>query len=177
MKNVSDEMLRQIGNNREWTKRYGVVSEPGARTRARRSAISLGLVVAAQPARHQGAVHRPQRARGDPQAGAEVPRRTGQRQQESVDAWPTTTRSSGVARNATAADIRKAYVRLARERHPDRFTDPAEKKQAEEAFTELTAAFNALSNERSRREYDAAPGRARSWRRRRRSRRTPTSAA
>ena len=26
MKNVSDEVLRQIGNNREWTKRYGVLS-------------------------------------------------------------------------------------------------------------------------------------------------------
>ena len=30
MKNVSDEILRQIGNHREWTKRYGVVLEPGA---------------------------------------------------------------------------------------------------------------------------------------------------
>lgn len=62
----------------------------------------------------------------------------------------------GVARNASVSDVRKAYAQLARERHPDRFADPAEKKQAEAVFTELTAAFNALSNDRSRREYDAS---------------------
>ena len=30
MKSVSDEMLRTIGNHREWTKRYTCVNEPGA---------------------------------------------------------------------------------------------------------------------------------------------------
>jgi tetratricopeptide (TPR) repeat protein len=60
----------------------------------------------------------------------------------------------GVPKNASAADIRKAYAQLARERHPDRFADPAEKKQAEALFTELTAAFNALTNDRARRDYD-----------------------
>ena len=61
-----------------------------------------------------------------------------------------------VARNATAADVRKAYARLAKERHPDRFTDPAEKERAHEAFKELTTAFNTLSNDKSRQEYDQA---------------------
>jgi curved DNA-binding protein CbpA len=61
----------------------------------------------------------------------------------------------GVPRTASAADIRSAYARLARVRHPDRFSDPAEKARAQEAFKELTAAFNALANEKSRREYDA----------------------
>jgi len=62
----------------------------------------------------------------------------------------------GVAREANTADIRKAYAQKAREHHPDRFADPAQKKDAEALFTELTAAFNALSNDRSRREYDAS---------------------
>jgi curved DNA-binding protein CbpA len=61
-----------------------------------------------------------------------------------------------IPRNATVADVRKAYARLAKERHPDRFTDPAEKERAHEAFKELTTAFNTLSNDKSRREYDEA---------------------
>jgi curved DNA-binding protein CbpA len=62
----------------------------------------------------------------------------------------------GVPKNASSAEIRKAYAQIARERHPDRFADPVEKKQAEAAFTELTAAFNALTNDRARRDYDAS---------------------
>ena len=62
----------------------------------------------------------------------------------------------GIARNASTADIRKAYAQHARERHPDRFADPVEKKQAEAVFTELTAAFNALTNDRARRDYDTS---------------------
>ena len=60
-----------------------------------------------------------------------------------------------VQRDADASAIRVAYVRLARERHPDRFTDPEEKLRAQEVFTQLTEAFNTLSNEKRRREYDA----------------------
>jgi DnaJ-class molecular chaperone len=60
----------------------------------------------------------------------------------------------GVGRSATAADVRQAYMRQARERHPDRFTDPVEKERAHELFKAITAAFNTLSNDRLRREYD-----------------------
>ena len=60
----------------------------------------------------------------------------------------------GVPRSASAAEIRKAYLGLARERHPDRFTDPAEKKTAHDFFADLTTAFNTLSNETNRKEYD-----------------------
>jgi curved DNA-binding protein CbpA len=67
----------------------------------------------------------------------------------------------GVRRDATNAEIRSAYLKLARDRHPDRFTDAAEKAQAEERFKEITTAFNALSNEKSRREYDAELNRPR----------------
>ncbi len=60
----------------------------------------------------------------------------------------------GLAPAASAAEIRQAYVRLAKERHPDRFQDPVQKKEAESFFKDVTQAFNVLSNERSRREYD-----------------------
>jgi curved DNA-binding protein CbpA len=60
----------------------------------------------------------------------------------------------GVAKSATTTDIRKAYAKLARERHPDRFPDPAAKLSAQQTFQAITAAFNALSNDRTRAEYD-----------------------
>ena len=60
----------------------------------------------------------------------------------------------GIPTTASAADVRQAYVRLAKERHPDRFSDPAEKDKAQSFFQDLTTAFNTLFNERSRREYD-----------------------
>jgi len=61
----------------------------------------------------------------------------------------------GVSRGASVAEIRLAYAKLAREKHPDRFTDPGEKQKAHALFSELTTAFNTLSNERARREYEA----------------------
>lgn len=61
----------------------------------------------------------------------------------------------GVAPSAAASDIRQAYVRLAKERHPDKFADPMEKEKAQVFFQDLTTAFNTLSNESRRQEYDA----------------------
>jgi curved DNA-binding protein CbpA len=60
----------------------------------------------------------------------------------------------GVPPTASAAEIRSAYARLARDKHPDRFTDPAQKKAAERVFQDITTAFNALVNPKSRQEYD-----------------------
>jgi curved DNA-binding protein CbpA len=62
----------------------------------------------------------------------------------------------GINPQASVAEVRQAYARLAREKHPDRFTDPEEKQKAQRAFQDITTAFNALSNPRSREEYDAA---------------------
>jgi curved DNA-binding protein CbpA len=60
----------------------------------------------------------------------------------------------GVAPAASVAEIRQAYLRLARDKHPDRFADPVEKRRAEAEFQEITTAFNTLMNPRSREEYD-----------------------
>ncbi len=62
----------------------------------------------------------------------------------------------GVDKRASAAEIKQAYVKLVKERHPDRFPDPQEKEKAQDFFKDLTAAFNALAGDRSRREYDAS---------------------
>ena len=65
----------------------------------------------------------------------------------------------GVSTQATAAEIRQAYARLARDRHPDRFPDPEAKQRAQADLQELTTAFNALLSPRSRQEYDASRNR------------------
>ncbi|MBA2528850.1 MAG: molecular chaperone DnaJ [Euzebyales bacterium] len=57
----------------------------------------------------------------------------------------------GVAKDATQADIAKAYRKLARELHPDaRPGDP----QAETRFKEVSEAQSVLSNPEKRKEYD-----------------------
>jgi tetratricopeptide (TPR) repeat protein len=67
----------------------------------------------------------------------------------------------GVSRTASAAEIRQAYMRLAKERHPDRFPDPAERARAESFFKELTAAYNTVGNDRGRTQYDVSLSRPR----------------
>ncbi len=62
----------------------------------------------------------------------------------------------GLGPQASVAEIRSAYARLAREKHPDRFLDAAEKQQAQRLFQDITTAFNTLTNPRSRQEYDQA---------------------
>jgi curved DNA-binding protein CbpA len=62
----------------------------------------------------------------------------------------------GVPRTASTSEVRSAYAKLARERHPDRFADAVEKARAEEFFKDLTTAFNTLASDKNRREYDAS---------------------
>jgi len=57
----------------------------------------------------------------------------------------------GVAKNATDAELKKAYRRLAMKHHPDRNPDD---KQAEEQFKEAKEAYDILSDERKRSAYD-----------------------
>jgi molecular chaperone DnaJ len=59
----------------------------------------------------------------------------------------------GVPKTAKTADIKKAYHDLARKYHPDANKGSAD---AEERFKEITEAYNVLSDEKQRKEYDEA---------------------
>ncbi|KAF5749175.1 dnaJ subfamily C member 11-like [Tripterygium wilfordii] len=58
----------------------------------------------------------------------------------------------GLARSATAADIKRAYRLLARKYHPD----VSKHSQAGEVFKSIHCAYEVLSNEASRAQYDRA---------------------
>ncbi|GKH60881.1 DnaJ domain-containing protein [Campylobacter ureolyticus] len=57
----------------------------------------------------------------------------------------------GVSKDASSEDIKKAYRKLARKYHPDINKDP----EAENKFKEINAAYEILSDDEKRRQYDA----------------------
>jgi len=57
----------------------------------------------------------------------------------------------GVSKQATTAEIKKAYRKLAQKFHPDRNPDD---KQAEERFKEITEAYAVLSDPQKKQQYD-----------------------
>ena len=59
----------------------------------------------------------------------------------------------GVAKGASADEIKKSYRQLARKYHPD--ANKGDSK-AEERFKEISEAYNVLSDEKRRKEYDEA---------------------
>jgi curved DNA-binding protein len=69
----------------------------------------------------------------------------------------------GVERNASEADIRKAYRKLALQYHPDR--NPND-KQAEERFKEINEAYQVLSDSEKRSVYDRLGSDYSNWQRR-----------
>lgn len=68
----------------------------------------------------------------------------------------------GVAPSADAAQVRRAYLRLAREHHPDRHAagGPAARDEAERRMREVNEAWAVLSDPERRRRYDAQRRRA-----------------
>src|SRR5690349_5344234 len=57
----------------------------------------------------------------------------------------------GVNKSATTDEIKKAYRKLARELHPDR--NPGN-QEAEDKFKAASEAYDVLSDEKKRKEYD-----------------------
>lgn len=60
----------------------------------------------------------------------------------------------GVGPSASAADLRTAYLKLARANHPDKF-DGADRKAAEARMQQINEAWNVLGVRHKRSEYDA----------------------
>jgi curved DNA-binding protein CbpA len=59
-----------------------------------------------------------------------------------------------VSKEATTAEIRTAYRKLATRHHPDKFQDPADKERNSTIFARIAGAYELLSDERQRAEYD-----------------------
>ncbi|CEM18629.1 unnamed protein product [Vitrella brassicaformis CCMP3155] len=60
----------------------------------------------------------------------------------------------GVNKDATETDLKKAYRKLAMKWHPDKHTDAAAKKKAEEMFKDIAEAYDVLSDKEKRQIYD-----------------------
>jgi curved DNA-binding protein CbpA len=60
----------------------------------------------------------------------------------------------GVPKTASQAQIKEAYLKLARENHPDRIQDPERRSRAAQMIQEINEAYNHLRDDRLRREYD-----------------------
>jgi curved DNA-binding protein CbpA len=62
----------------------------------------------------------------------------------------------GISKNASEADIKSAFHKLARSKHPDKGTTAEEKASLQSEFELITKAYNTLKDPTSRAAYDAA---------------------
>lgn len=62
----------------------------------------------------------------------------------------------GVSKNATAEEIKKAYMKLAMQHHPDKNLN--NKEEAEKKFKEINAAYETLSDTQKKSDYDTYGG-------------------
>jgi curved DNA-binding protein CbpA len=60
----------------------------------------------------------------------------------------------GVTKDATATEIKKAYRTLALKNHPDKQTNDIEREKASAIFSKIAAAYEILSDDEERRQYD-----------------------
>jgi len=60
----------------------------------------------------------------------------------------------GISEDATAADIKKAYRKLALRHHPDKQTCEKSREEATAKFSKISAAYEVLSDEEERRQHD-----------------------
>lgn len=60
----------------------------------------------------------------------------------------------GVPKEATDAEVKKAYRKLALKHHPDRQTTDAARDKAQSQFAKISTAYEVLSDDENRREYD-----------------------
>ncbi len=60
----------------------------------------------------------------------------------------------GIHPGASPEEIRRAYLRKVKEKHPDRFNDPKEKEEATKEFALITEAYRILSDPNQRQEFD-----------------------
>ncbi|MBY0547986.1 MAG: DnaJ domain-containing protein [Candidatus Obscuribacterales bacterium] len=65
----------------------------------------------------------------------------------------------GVEETAPSDEIRKAYLKLAKKLHPDRFpNDPEKRAEAQKEFSKVARAHDILNDARQREEYDCLRG-------------------
>jgi DnaJ-class molecular chaperone len=62
----------------------------------------------------------------------------------------------GVSRHASYSEIRSAYRRLALQHHPDKQNSPEAKQEANAKFASISHAYEILSDDNRRNEYDTA---------------------
>ncbi|XP_063311362.1 dnaJ homolog subfamily C member 25 [Pelobates fuscus] len=60
----------------------------------------------------------------------------------------------GVSRDASKADIARAYRQLARKYHPDRYRPGEQSEEASEKFIQVATAYETLKDEDTRKDYD-----------------------